>query len=205
MREPELHSRLVRNRPDQPTPEEDTQHLEALSRRRIRLFRKRKRHRLPEREQFAGGQLSVEPPGREHPGYVLAEPRRNPVRTLFPLTPDVVEFLSGRSVVLPARLGQPRARPSRPSQGVLYLARVLIFVREAHHERGEPGRDNAQLPVGVLNPRRQVPLALAFRADRGSRDLIRFPRHSSAVDSGMVERQETQIVQSWLTLDDFLP
>ena len=50
---------------------------------------------------------------------------------------------------------------------------------------------------------RQVPLAV--RADRGSRDLMRFPRHSSAVDSGMVERQETQIVQSWLTLDDILP
>ena len=39
----------------------------------------------------------------------------------------------------------------------------------------------------------------------GSRDLMRFPRHSSAVDSGMVERQETQIVQSGLTLDDILP
>ena len=60
---------------------------------------------------------------------------------------------------------------------------------------GDRGRRVPSIPA--------VPLAV--RADRGSRHSMRFPRHFSTVDSGMVERQETQIVQSWLTLDDILP
>ena len=34
---------------------------------------------------------------------------------------------------------------------------------------------------------------------------VRFSRFRGTVQQGPVQRQETQIVQSWLTLDDFLP
>ena len=79
-----------------------------------------------------------------------------------------------------------------------YLKRHALVPKRSPTDLG-----SAASPVAGGRLFRQVPLAV--RADRGSRDLMRFPRHSSAVDSGMVERQETQIVQSWLTLDDILP
>lgn len=36
-------------------------------------------------------------------------------------------------------------------------------------------------------------------------DQDRFPRFRGTVQQGPVQWQETQIVQSWLTLDDFPP
>ena len=38
-----------------------------------------------------------------------------------------------------------------------------------------------------------------------SRQLMPFPRYFSTAEPDMIQRQERQIVQSWLNLDGFLP
>ena len=53
------------------------------------------------------------------------------------------------------------------------------------------------LPNGASPPRRRSALA--------SRQNGRFSRRPDTAKDTCEKRQETQIVQSWLTLDDFLP
>ena len=57
------------------------------------------------------------------------------------------------------------------------------------------------LPSGIARICR-TPRASDLRASFAIQ--VRFSRFRSTVQQGPVERQGTQIVQSWLTLDDFL-
>ena len=142
-------------------------------------------------------------------------------RTRKPTTaarPSTAATLRGMSRGPEAQSSQARSAWAQPRRGVADTRRRLVSrsMREVAGPRPETGA--ALRKVGPpIRPDDQTsretwwrgrfpgPSARRRRGSRESRHSSRFSRFRSTVQQGPVQRQKTQIVQSCMILDDFLP